>query len=274
MRLGRLIVLSILVAPHASAQLPAATLTGVVYIDSGTSPLAGVGVAIPALRKASSTDDQGRFRIDDVKPGAYEVVARRVGFAPSRTWITFQAGRTVEDTIRLAAVIALDLIKVTAAGAIPSFEEHRALGLGSFLTRDELERYRSRRLSDVVSQLRGAAVLSGKGNNGWLYSRRGVRSLNSRTCGVSRGNSNIGLDPADVAMGAKPCTCYAQVYLDRALVYRGSLHGGESLFNLNSLSVDQVEAVEYFAGASQTPLEYSTLNSTCGVLVIHTRRSY
>jgi hypothetical protein len=45
------------------------------------------------------------------------------------------------------------------------------------------------------------------------------------------------------------------------------------LFDVNSLQPDQIEAVEYYAGPSQTPMEYSTLNAVCGVLVIWTRRT-
>lgn len=82
------------------------------------------------------------------------------------------------------------------------------------------------------------------------------------------------MDEADLRMGAKKCVCYSLVYLDRALVYRGSTMAAEPLFDLNSISIDQVESIEFYAGASQTPFRYSTLNSQCGVLVIHTRRSY
>ena len=44
------------------------------------------------------------------------------------------------------------------------------------------------------------------------------------------------------------------------------------LFDVNIIAVDQVEAVEYYAGRIQTPAKYSGPHSACGVLVIHTRR--
>ena len=69
-------------------------------------------------------------------------------------------------------------------------------------------------------------------------------------------------------MGAKR-DCYANVYLDKVLIYSG--RDGEPLFNINSIHPDQLEAVEYYAGPSQTPGEYSTLDSTCGVLVLWRR---
>jgi hypothetical protein len=43
-------------------------------------------------------------------------------------------------------------------------------------------------------------------------------------------------------------------------------------FNVNSIPPTQIEAVEWYAGAAQTPARYSGLGSECGVLLIHTRR--
>jgi hypothetical protein len=33
-----------------------------------------------------------------------------------------------------------------------------------------------------------------------------------------------------------------------------------------------IEAIEYYAGASEIPAKYVRLNATCAVVVIHTRR--
>jgi hypothetical protein len=78
------------------------------------------------------------------------------------------------------------------------------------------------------------------------------------------------LDAADSASGAKK-TCYAQVYLDRHFVYHG--RPAEPLFDINSIPPDRIEAIEYYASPAQTPAMYTQLNSTCGVVVIWTRRS-
>ncbi len=41
---------------------------------------------------------------------------------------------------------------------------------------------------------------------------------------------------------------------------------------MNSVPPDQIEAIEHYAGPSQTPSRYARLTSSCGVLMIHTRR--
>ena len=67
------------------------------------------------------------------------------------------------------------------------------------------------------------------------------------------------------------CDCYAHVYLNNAPYYRGGQ--GEPVPDINRFSPSQIEAIEYYAGSSQTPSQYSRLNSQCGVIVLHTRRS-
>jgi hypothetical protein len=151
---------------------------------------------------------------------------------------------------------------VTATSVLPSFEEHRRLGLGHFVTRAELEKHQVRRVSDVLAQTPGVAVVSGIAHHAWIATSRGARSLNPKTCQ---------LDQADLLQGARACVCYAQVYLDEALVYSGK--EGEPLFDVNRLYPNEIEAMEYYASPARTPLKYSRLDSPCGVLVIHTRRT-
>ena len=38
-----------------------------------------------------------------------------------------------------------------------------------------------------------------------------------------------------------------------------------------AIAPDQIQAIEFYAGPAETPSEYQTLNSDCGVLVIWTR---
>ena len=64
------------------------------------------------------------------------------------------------------------------------------------------------------------------------------------------------------------CTCYAQVYVDGILQNPGS---PTEPFDVNGIPPEQIEAVEWYASPAQTPVEYTRLGSTCGVLVIHTR---
>ena len=76
-------------------------------------------------------------------------------------------------------------------------------------------------------------------------------------------------DKTESSIGVK-VACYAQVYIDDILMNRGN---PTRPFELTSVFSDQAEAIEWYNGPSQTPARYSDLNSVCGVLVIHTRRT-
>jgi hypothetical protein len=82
---------------HASAQQPAnrpaaaakprppaappRTIVGIA-LDTGVVPIDSVELRIVSLRRRTFSDANGLFRFEDVNPGAYEVAARRIGFAP------------------------------------------------------------------------------------------------------------------------------------------------------------------------------------------------
>lgn len=237
----------------------AAVFEGFVLTDTTARAIPEAEIILPELGTAVLSNDSGAFRVRDVPPGRHRVQVRRLGYGPLDTTVTFAANQTVKRWIYLRRVVTLDSVSVVAERVvIPSFDEHRKVGLGRFFTREELAKQEGRKLSDILAQAAGVNVISGQANHAWIASSRGVRSLRARE-----------LDPADVQLGAK-LTCYAQVYVDRTLTYRGE--PGERLFDINSMSPDQIEAIEYFAGPAETPPEYSSLNSPCGVVVIHTRR--
>jgi outer membrane receptor for ferrienterochelin and colicin len=191
------------------------------------------------------------------------VVVRRIGYGLFDGMLPFAINEVVERNVLLTPIAVLEKVVVSAERAvIPSFEEHRRTGLGRFLTREELAPQEGRRLSDILTQVSGVDIVTGNGNRSWIVTNRGLRSLRAASCE---------LDEIDVIRGAKLCACYAQVYLDNSLVYRGE--PGEPLFDLNRMVPAQIEAIEFYAGPAQTPLRYGGLNSVCGVLVIHTRRS-
>jgi hypothetical protein len=238
-----------------------AVFTGIVLSDSTRRPIVNAEVALPDLSRSVLTNDKGGFRLGDIPPGDHRVVVRRIGYGALDTRIAFAANRTVEHPVMLSPLTSLESVIVTAERtALPDFEENRRIGLGHFLTRAELAKQEGRRLSDILTQVPGVHMVSGTGNRAWLTTNRGIRSLK---------NIPI-LDGADIGKGADQRRCYAQVYIDRMLMYAGK--NDEPLFDINTIPPDQIEAIEYYAGPAQTPLKYSVLNSACGVLVIHTRR--
>jgi hypothetical protein len=261
-----------------------AMFVGLVVADSTQMPIAGAEVSFPTLQKAATSDERGGVRIADIPPGTHPIAVRRVGYGALDAQLEFSGGRTVDRRLVLGRAVALDSVVVRATERIPSFEEHRKIGLGRFLTREDLEKVGVARLSDVLSNLPGVRVISGTGNHAWVSSSHRVGGTGIR---MDRSNpgANVLPDDADMTQGARAVPCYAQVYLDGILMFSGrkSLEPAaapgmprqmrfDPLFDINTISPEAIEAIEYYATPASVPMKYGRDGSDCGVVVIHTRR--
>ncbi|MDA1082576.1 MAG: carboxypeptidase regulatory-like domain-containing protein [Gemmatimonadetes bacterium] len=238
-----------------------AVFIGTVVADSANQPVARAEIAMPELGLSALADERGVFRIYDIPAGAHRVIARRVGYAPLDTRVEFAPNQAVDRRIVLTHVTELDAAIVLGASGLPlSFDENRNVGIGHFLTRDDLIAHRGRPLSLLFRNIPGAGVVNSRANTAWLMSTRVPPSL---------GGAGIYFpQPFEVRQGM-PAGCYAKVYLDNILMNPGS---PTEPFDINTFGAEQVEAIEFYASAAQTPLKYATLDSNCGVLVIWRRR--
>lgn len=258
----------------AAAQPRPATFRGKVYVDTLMRPIPGVEVTITELSRTATSDDKGVFRIEGIGPGRYRVVARKIGFAAYQSTIEFGDGETVERGIVLPRVPPLDTVRVVGDANVPlSFLEHRAVGLGHFVTRDHLEKQGNRKLGDILAQVPGLGMVQGRTSQAWVLSKRytmPIRSISGggQPCINKPGNPWYCPEQHELARGMK-VGCYAQVYLDGMLMNPGA---PATPVDINEFYSQQIEAIEYYAGPAQTPMKYSKLNSPCGVVVIHTRR--
>jgi hypothetical protein len=252
-----------------------ARLSGAV-LDSAGAPLAGVEVAIPDLSKRALTDPRGRFELTGISAGEHHVIARRIGYGIADVAVPFGDDGSIERTFVLPRVSTLDSVVVQADRSDPmmrDFEDDRRLGLGHFLTRDQLERLRGQTFTRALQDLPGITLARGGVSHAWVLSKRahaslcppvrpGVRSQ----CYDANGIYNPSEAEALRGIGAG---CYVAVFLDDTQLNPGR---PTPPFDASTIAVDQIEAVEYFEGVSELPVRYSGWNSDCGVLVIHTRR--
>jgi hypothetical protein len=245
-----------------------ATLSGVVTDVQGR-PLAEVEVTLAALEKSARTNDSGAFVLSGLRPGSFELRARRIGFVDYRDTVVVREHDSAVRRLMLRPVQTLTPVEVSAERFMAEFEDNRRLGLGKFLTRAELEPQEHRRLSDILTQIgaRSARI----GSHAYMVSSRGtILSMKARCASEIEGVADSRNSPNKQAAAVK-CSCRVQVYLDEALYYGG--RENEMVPDIDRIVPSSVEAVEYYKGPAQTPLRYSRLNSQCGVLVIHTRRT-
>ncbi|MEP6494406.1 MAG: carboxypeptidase regulatory-like domain-containing protein [bacterium] len=248
-----------------------AAFTGVVLVDSTRQPVIGAEVTLPEVTQSTVTDDKGVFSFSNVAPGTHRVVVRRIGFGALDTPVDFAANQTVHRQIFLSRAVVLDSVVVNAKNADPfmrDFEENRNIGLGHFLVRAELEKMEGQSVAAVLTMVQGVAMMHGKGSRAAVSANRVRTQCAPPTDTCLRREAIIYLPPpTDPDHFGQ--ACYAQVYLDRILMNPGA---PTTPFDLSTVAVSQIEAIEYYASPAQTPLKYSKFGSACGVVVIWTKR--
>lgn len=234
------------VAQQAAAQTTSAT--GRVLVDSTERPIPGATVAIPNLRLATTTDSLGRFWLRGVQPGEQVIVVRRIGYAPFSSVITIPSGEPLDADFLLTPIVRkLENVKVVGERVSPKlveFEERRKLGIGHFLTAEDLEKQNTSRVTTSLAKLPGLVLVRAGGGGVYVGSSRGVQS-------VLRGN------------GSKPCG--ADVYLDGIFVGSGAEVDLDKLIQKTDIS-----AIEWYASTAQMPMKYGGTKRGCAVVVIWT----
>ncbi|MES2177937.1 MAG: carboxypeptidase regulatory-like domain-containing protein [Gemmatimonadota bacterium] len=290
-----------------------AVFRGLVVTDSTLMPIPDAEVSFPGLARTVLTNDRGAFRFPEIPAGIQDVSVRRLSFGPINTKLQFFPNTTLDRRIFLHPAITLNAVETIASAVIPSFEENRRMGLGKFLDREQLAKYEGAQMSQALAQMQGAnALLSLNGSHAYvMVNRRGAAKLPRCTMGLQekmgdpskiiQQNSTCSGGPvaasaqgtpsssekrdmatqemrdlglycpsqAEQAMGMT-CGCYAQVYVDNALMNPGK---PTEPFDINTMPPSTIEALELYASPAQTPIRYQRMNSACGVVVIHTRRS-
>lgn len=227
----------------AAQQETGALVVSVLSRETG-EPLEGATVAVAGTRIAAATNAAGVLRLAGVPLGTQTVEVRRLGYAPRLRLVHLRPGRAVAATFSMEVQpIAVAEIRVRGERASAhdylresGFERRRAAGLGSFVTRREIEEARPRFLSDVLRRVPGLVFYP---NN-------------------VRGDAYV----AVARNGGAPCPI--QYYVDGQIIGHG--------FNADEVVADDVEGVEIYRGAAQVPAEFNRRAARCGVIVIWTRR--
>src|SRR5829696_1814988 len=156
-----------------------------VVLDTKGAPLAGADVGITALRRLTRTDDSGRFVFARVPVGPVELSVRRLAYEPGKiAAVSSEAGSDVLQVILKGSAALLDGIQVTAGEMrrreqIEDFHRRRVRGLGTFITRDQIDERASGAPSDMLRSVPGIRFVK-------VPSGRGIRfpttSISRRDC--------------------------------------------------------------------------------------------
>ena len=251
---GFLLPLGLLVAliQGAGAPLQAQTpgvLLGIVGDTTG-KPLPETEIVALRARRVIKTDSRGIFTLS-LLPGDETLIVRRIGSVPQ----TFDATMAAGDTTRIGVILAYAATGATAlpdlvveaegvsyGGKMMGFGERLSTGgvpRGNFFTRKDIE-------------------ASGLTLTADLLTRAGLKVRDDqRPERRMRANRSILICPrGTVSMRLVPRIAY---FVD------GIKMNDE--FDINTIDISQIEAIEVYRSASQLPAQYNTTGAGCIVLL-------
>jgi hypothetical protein len=265
MRIGVALALLVTTATSLAAQ---ARLTGTVRDTTGAA-IAGVEVSVQGTSRTATTDRSGAFVLTGIPAGTSQVTVRRVGFAPQTTIMKFVDGDNALGVVVLTATPReLDTVRTLDQRyreypLLREFDENRKLGLGQFVTRQQLEMHRGGFMTPVFNQMRGVMMVrsTNVASHAWI-----ANSLQPTTSCTVLQDFNSGMEATTPVRDAACNYCYPAVYLDNSPLAPPGVAA-----NIGQFSPDQFEAIQVYLGAAEMPARYMSSRSGCGVIVLHTR---
>lgn len=244
-------------AARDSAQRPAPSARGTVdgvVTDTALAPLLGAQVTVLSTAVRVGTAANGRFRISDVPAGEYVLIVRRAGFRPTSAQVTIAGG----DTLRVAYMLERDVTMLPAAVVTEQrtslrmleFEARRRVGLGEFMSGDEIGQRASVYVSDLLRRFRSIDV--SRSNTNTSGGMPDTYALSRREGGSLAGSGGY---------------CPMAVIVDEVPM--------PTPFNLDLLpSPRLVAGIEVYHGPATIPPRYNGYNRGCGVILIWTKEGY
>ncbi len=174
---------SVLSAQDPTPRAEARPLVGLVQRVDGA---ALVDVEVEGAGQRVRTDAEGRFRLRIVRRDTLTLLLRHLGYEPIA--VTLRSNHLRGDTIVVRmeqTALALGEVRVRGVDlrsplGLGGFDERRARGLGTFVTREEIDRRQTNRLSDVLRGRRGLTLV--RTPSGGYGVRFGVASGRQRRC--------------------------------------------------------------------------------------------
>jgi Carboxypeptidase regulatory-like domain len=257
-----------------------ASVGGIVTAANSRQVIAGATVTVDGTGFSTPTDSMGRFNLTGLPAGHVQLLIRKLGFRPLRRElvITSDAVMTLSaGTLTMEPgpddITVLDPISVEAEAAAPvtsGFEERRAMGIGSFATRAQIERWNPAVTTDILRHMRGIRVtpnayygVGGDTRRFIIASSRdpGMRITQLITTPIEREPGTMSGTPGVLQVAECP-----------VLLFMDGVYVGDSRTTDidNIMSTTNLVAVEVYS-ASQLPSRFALPGATCGAVVMWTQ---
>jgi hypothetical protein len=264
----QVMIIVAMMASTASELAGQARISGIVRDTTG-APIAGVEVSATGTTRTETTDRSGAFQLEGLPAGTAQVTLRRVGYSPQTTIMKLVDGdNSLGEVVLTVTPRELDTVRTSEQELyrdyplLREFDANRKVGLGQFVTRQQLEMQRGGFMTPILTQLRGVMMIRSAtvAQHAWIANSL----IPTTSCTVLEDLMNG--EQVGPVRDAACHYCYPAVYLDNALIAPQGVAA-----NVGRFSPDQLEAVQVYLGDAETPAKYINARSGCGVIVLHSR---
>lgn len=179
----RALLLSLGLALALTDAHAAGTVTGVVTDDSGYF-VRGATVAVDGTNLSTTTDRDGRFRLDGVPDGSRRVTVDYLGYSPVSQIVTVAGDTAADVALKLnSEVIMLDAFKVESIreGQSRAINQQRASNtIASIVSSDAIGNLPDKTVGDALARLPGVSVVL-DGRSAYASIRGAAAKFNSIT---------------------------------------------------------------------------------------------
>ena len=213
--------------------------------DTAGYPIPNVEVRIMELGRMARTDTAGIFAINRISDRVIDVTFRRLGYEVRFVRVSLINGegdsllvKLIAEPVRLASVEVEE--KEERHRYFTEFDQRRERGVGTFITKEQIEKLNTSYTSDAFRRLPGMRFVNVTGGMGVRFmSSTGIRGTRGSECAPTiwvDGQAAVGMEVDDIRAG--------------------DIHG-----------------IEIYRGASTTPAQFSKAGLTqCGAIVVWTKR--
>jgi len=250
-----------------SAEGQPSRVLGRVTDNETERPIEGAILSLPLAGMQALSDAQGYFVITDVPPGDYSLEIHHIGYGEVERPLAVPASRTVDVQIQLAPQaiemepLVVSMVRHPKLDLRGFYERKRfmeRLGLGDFMTYEDIERRNPLRVSHMLEMIPSTDLLrvcSGTCFNLVVFGAQ--KRL------VSPGRGQVSFAP-----------CPADLYIDNVHVrlFRLDSSGLRVFDGIDSFLVPgEIAGIEVYRRASETPAEYGGVTEGCGAVVVWTK---
>ena len=246
------------------------TIAGVVVDAAQGKALPGANVRIRGTSRGTTSDLNGRYRLDGLEPGSYDLVFSFVGFQQKTvTGVKVAPGTTTEIDVTLAeetaqlgeVVVEAEAARDSEAGLLK--ERAAAAAVSNAVSAEMVSRAGAGTVADAMSLVTGASILEGKYVN--------IRGLQGRYIDTQLNGSNLpSTDPdgKSVALDVFPSSLIDNVVTTKTFTpdRPGNFTGGSIDITTKSFPDNRVFDVSFSAASnSEVGVGGNVLRTTEGL---------